>query len=143
MAIEIQGTIAYEMKTGDSKPLTDVQAEILIEEYAKIGMRYKKGKWNGVICVYVRAQAGDYKTFRVQHAIHWKEIHNRAGIEYLQSVGNSYEPGRTSFIPDNNWSQIVDYIEKNYEEQKVGNVEKKYGTGTDSQQAKPWWKFWL
>lgn len=121
MAIEIQGTIAYEIKTGASKPLTDSQADILIDEYAKIGIRYKKGKWNEETCVYVRAQADDYKTFRVQHAIHWKEIHNRAGIDYLKSTGNSYEPERTSFIPDKDWMRIVEYIEKNYEEQNADN----------------------
>jgi hypothetical protein len=120
MAIEIDGKIAYDIRKGYPKPLTDSQADILIAEYAKIGLRFKKGNRKGEICIYARARIDDYKYFCAQHAIHHEEIYNRAG-GIVRSLNNSYEWGKTHFSPPDDWNQIVKYIEKN---------------------VKPWWKFW-
>ena len=119
--IEIDGNVAYDLRRGCSKPLTDSQADILIAEYAKIGLRFKKGIWKGNICIYARASVNDYKYFCAQHAIHWEEIYNRArdinnsaSDIIVRSLNNSYELGKTYFSPPDEWEQVVEYIEKNY-----------------------------
>jgi len=120
--IEVVGPIAYELTLGYSKPLTDEQANLLIYEYKKLGLLFKKGLWEKDnecilrkgICIFVRASADAYKTFSAERTLHWQDINNRVGIDILQNESNIYEHRKTVFSPGSDWSEIVDFIEKNY-----------------------------
>ena len=112
--VEVNGPIAYELIIGHSKPLTGNQANLLIDEYKKLGLLFKKGLWGKDICVFVRASADAYKAYRTMKALYREEINNRVGIDIEESKSNTYVPGKTVFSPGSGWWEIVDFIEENY-----------------------------
>jgi len=114
MASCVCGKIAYELITGHNQPLTNEQADALINEYAKLGIRYQKNVWNGNPCLIVRAPARQYECFREKLLNCWQGIKHRVGHGLLESRSNTYEPGRTNFLPGKDWPQVEAFIEASY-----------------------------
>ena len=59
MATKVYGPTPYELLEGG---LTDAQADALVAEYAKLGLRYKKCTTRG-ICLITKAPAAEYELF--------------------------------------------------------------------------------
>jgi len=112
--IKVQGNVAYELLHGVSTPLTDSQADGLIEEYKKLGITYKKSIYKGNVCVFTKSPADDYVLFKEKLSDCWEEIRNRVGYSLLSSTANTYRPGVTSFIPGEDWYDVKAFIDNNY-----------------------------
>jgi len=127
MPIEVVGKNAYELIYKVDPPLTDVQAEALAAEYAKLGLPYKKCTWHGFNCVIIKAPAREYKAFYERKSAHWQSIQERVGYSgILMAKNNTYQPHRTSFSPGSDWDAVVAFIEANF----------------SSTENKKWWQFW-
>ena len=111
------GPVVYELITGSGSPLTDAQADALIHEYANIGMRYEKHIWNGETCLIVRAPATQYELFSEKVSKCWYGIHSRVGIQMLTSRSNTYEPGRSTFLPGKDWPRVEAFIDASYRQE--------------------------
>jgi len=131
MSTKVVGDTAYELIYKDDLPLTDTQAEALVAEYAKLGLRYKKCTRNGHNCVIAKAPAAEYEAFCEKKAKHWESIQERVGYSgCLCAKNNTYQPGTTSFSPGPDWNDVVAFIEANFSSSKVKSGERK------------WWEFW-
>jgi len=63
MPKEVVGNIAYELIYKSDPPLTDAQTEALADEWALLGLRYKKSKWGKYNCLIIgssRLRVGKY-----------------------------------------------------------------------------------
>jgi len=118
MASRACGPVVYELITGGGgSPLTDAQADGLIHECANLGMRYKRQIWNGETCIIVQAPAAQYERFREKWSQSWREIHSRVGIQTTTSRANTYEPGRSTFVPGKDWAGVEAFINANYRQE--------------------------
>ncbi len=114
MSIEVVGDTAYELICGANSPLTDGEADGLVAEYDKVGLRYKKGVWDGQNCVMTKAPEAEFKRFKAELSGCWESIKERVGHGLLISSNNSYQPGRTNFNPEADWEDMVAFIDANY-----------------------------
>lgn len=114
MASCVCGPVAYELITGYNQSLTDEQVDALINEYAKLGIRYQKSVWNENPCIIVRAPAKQYECFKEKLLGCWQGIKHRVGHGLLESRSNTFEPGRSNFVPSKDWHDVVEFIETNY-----------------------------
>ena len=142
MSTEVAGDTAYELIYKDDDPLTDAQAEALVTEYAKLGLRYRKCTWNGHNCVITKAPAAEYKGFCEEKSKHWQSIQERVGYSgSLCGKNNTYDPGSTFFSPGADWQDVVAFIDATYECGGASTGQSKT-TVSSPQPKKPWWKFW-
>ena len=146
MSTEVVGDTAYDLIYKDDDPLTDAQAEALVTEYAKLGLRYRKCTWKGHNCVVTKAPAAEYKRFLDEKLKHWQSIRERVGYSgSLVSMDNTYQRGSTSFSPGPDWQDVVAFIDANF--QSGDRSRPTQGQGSRPRRAqrssgKKWWQFW-
>ena len=159
MSIMVHGPIAYDMNIAYGCSLTDNQADSLISGFAKLGMQYKKGIWKEKICVFTKAPADAFRSFKTRLDECWREVmYERTGIEIgrLSGHSNTSMPGFATFSPNSEWYEIEAFIEKNWNHpepadwaQQVSKLEKKQRQEDErwkrkvERMARPWWKFWV
>lgn len=116
MSTKVAGSTAYQILTGYNSNLTDLQAAILTEEYAKLGLSFRKGIREGKTCLFVRSSAQQFEEFDERRLSCWREIFDRAGIDGLMnSRSNTYRPGVDIFRPDSDWYEVVSFIDSQYD----------------------------
>ncbi|MBN1621590.1 MAG: hypothetical protein JW871_03265 [Endomicrobiales bacterium] len=115
MDYKVVGDTAYALVYKQDQPLTEAQAEALAEEYAKLGVRYKKCVWKGINCVITKAPAAEFEAFCEKKKQNWKSIQERVGYSgFITVKDNTYAPGRLAFTPGPDWNEIVAFIDSNF-----------------------------
>ena len=112
-AIKVVGNIAYELLYKEAPALTDTQADALIVEYEKLGLLYKKGFWEGDVCILIKTSAVEYVCFKEKLSESWQSIHDRVGHGGCISRSNTYT-NNSHFHPESDWDEVVSLIDASY-----------------------------
>jgi hypothetical protein len=138
------GDTAYELIYKEDPDLTEAQAEALAAEYSKLGLPWKKCKWNGHNSVIAKASPQSFNRFCERRGAEWQSIRDRVGYSGLTiALNNRYQPGVTepdmAFLSGPEWKAVVASIKANYDARPI---ERGTGTGSAAQPKKSWWRFW-